>query len=229
MKFTIAFSIALGAMATVANALPAGVLDPTFIESARNRGNADTTADIGSRDITGSPISLSQSVGIAGRIKDSTDTWTFTALHDFEIWFTDLDLSAFGTADPLDDGNRAFDSSQTVPAREANKVKTATFILEDFLGNTISSQFTSSANGDSTFGKSLFGKIALADECNVPDPDPNCNRYTLTIDGRPGQPGNTSGGSTYDIAIAAVPLPGALPLLLGALGVVGFMKRRQTA
>jgi len=111
----------------------------------------------------------------------------------------------------LGDGNKGFDSTTTAFAPDAiNGVRDAEFSLIDLSTMTVvdSILLTSSAApgafsfsaGPGSYGFSVDGSVDLSGL-----------------------------GSTYDISIATIPVPAALPLLGGALLALGLFRRRTAA
>ncbi len=142
-------------------------------------------------------IGASQIVGLGGRIKNQTDEWDFTTTQSFTVFFTDLGI----------DTNSGFDDTSIFGA--LNGTKTAEFSLVDLSTNTVvqSVLLTSAILADTP----LFSKTAAGS-------------YSLLIDGS----GDFQlAGSTYDLAIATIPVPAALPLLGAGLGLLGLMRRRS--
>ena len=187
-------SIAIGTSASAITVTP----DMLIIESDENRGNGSAPGDVvGSADFG----VLTGTAGIAGRIVNATDTFTFTSLSSFNLDFVNL-LGLDGV--DIDDCE-GFDGSNCSAGSAPNEDgRTALFSLDDG-SSIISRSFTSSVAA----GTSIFANVAAGS-------------YTFTIDGTSG-----SNGSAYDVAISAVPVPAGLPLLLSALGFAGLVRRKK--
>lgn len=192
---------------------PAGAVtvpDSLFLENDGNRADGGSGGDIGSTafgTISGTSV---RKTGIAGRIRNGTDTYTFTSLSSFDIEFSDLAFP--GTGVDID-GCAGFDSTDCSSGSDPNAPKLADFSLTG--QSTVS--FTSSVAA----GTEIFTDIAAGN-------------YTFKIDGS----GATQfAGSAYDILITTqpgpqpqpIPVPASLPLLVGALGAFGLMRRRTRA
>jgi hypothetical protein len=210
------FILAVAAIFLVsANAAPALTLDPTptstaplfgydwiVVESSGNRPKS--TGDVGGEGLDVGTIAAGQNVGLAGRIVTASDTWRFTALSPWTMAFVNLDL----------DDNQGFDSSNIDSAfgkfAKNGDTTMAKFSLLDGDGNPLSSvNHTANAGG---FIAELFSGDA--------------GTFSLLIDGMP-----KSRGATYDIgvSVAAVPLPGTLPLLAAGIGGLLALRRRKAA
>lgn len=194
-----------GFMAGTASAitvLPETNTDRTFVESDGNRPLS--SGDIPAGDILDAGVvDLGETVGIAGRIRTSIDTWRFVTVSAWEMALVNL---------PLDD-NQGFDSSQIVnPAGSYapnGDPTSATFSLYDDSFTLIDSVFLTADPHGLVTGLDFTG---------------NSGTFFLEIAGASG-----SVGATYDIAISAIPLPAAGWLLISALGSVAFLgHRRQT-
>jgi hypothetical protein len=177
----------------------ATVFDAIFVESDGNRplSMGDIPA-AGSVDI--GAIAPGSVIGLGGRIVTSTDMWDFSTSTKVTVTLTDLMLG---------DGNSGFDSSNNGAA--PNGVSTATFSLIDAMTmmTVASAQITSSVAPP--------GFMLMAGPGD----------YHLLIDGTPATNGVTNPGSTYDLAVAtAIPVPAALPLLVGGLGMLVALRRR---
>lgn len=175
------------------------VPDFLFVESNgfRNLSTADvsTSADLGN-------IGPGVTYGIAGRIVDAQDTFTFTTTTAFSLTFVDL---ADTNGVDLDAGV-GFDSTFQPLAGPA----LTDFVLTD--SNNISNSVTlTSPQGAGTV---IFADVAPGS-------------YTFLIDGSLSQ----GIASTYDIALetAPIPLPAALPLLVGGIGTLVALRRRKRA
>ena len=80
---------------------------------------------------------------------------------------------------------------------------TADFMLDDGINPPLMAQYMTEVTG----GNSLIFSVGPG-------------TYDFIIDG-------TGGGALYDIKITAVPIPAALPLLLGGVGVLGLFGRKR--
>ncbi len=186
--------LAVGTTASATTVQP----DQLIIESDENRGNGSATGDIiGSADFG----VLTGTAGIAGRIVNAIDSFTFVSLTRFNVDFVNL----LGL-DGIDiDACEGFDGSDcSIGSANNEDGRTARFSLNDGV-TTTSIDFTSSVPA----GTSIFANVAAGS-------------YTFSIEGISG-----SRGSAYDVAISAVPLPAGLPLLLSAMGLAGFVARRK--
>jgi len=189
-------SVCAGTLGSAATVTP----DTLFIESNNNRGDGlgtigDIVGTYGLGDITG------LNAGIAGRIVNANDTFSFVSNTAFNISFVDLaDLLGVDIDDCA-----GFDGSDCSDGSADNEPgRTARFSLHNGAVTTHSADFTSTIAA----GTSIFSNVSAG-------------TYTFSIDGRSGP-----AGSAYDIAISAVPVPAGLPLLLSALGLAGFFARR---
>ena len=204
MKFFAASAIAIisvtaGTLSSAATVTP----DTLVIESNNNRGNGlgnvgdiVGTYDLG--DITG------LTAGIAGRIVNAVDTFSFVSNTAFSMNFVDL-ADLFGV--DIDDC-AGFDGSDCSAGSANNEPgRTARFSLHDGVTTTHSADFTSTVAA----GTSIFSNVSAG-------------TYTFSIDGRSGP-----AGSAYDIAISAVPIPATGLLLFGALGGLGLVRRKRKA
>lgn len=171
--------------------------DILVIESNQNRGNGTATGDVGALDLG----LITGIAGIAGRVVNGTDTFTFTSSTNFNVDFVNL-LGLDGI--DIDDCEGFDGSDCSIGSKNNENGRTARFSLFDGT-NTIFEDFTSSVAA----GTSIFSNIAAGS-------------YTFTIDGLSG-----SAGSAYDVAISPVPVPAGLPLLLSALGLGGVVSRRK--
>lgn len=142
-------------------------------------------------------IAAQSAFGIAGGIQNGKDTFTFTAATSFDVLFVDL-----ADLSGIDiDAAAGFDPDFL----QGDEPTSALFTLDgtDFAQNV----FSSPTAPDFL----MFSDLAAGE-------------YTFTIDGSIAR-----GGSTYDILIrtTAVPLPAAGLMLVGALGALGVMRRKQ--
>lgn len=202
MKILAASAMAISSIVagTSASALPVQP-DFLFIESDRNRGNGTAPGDVVGTEAFGV---LTGTYGIAGRIVNSVDTFSFTSLSNFNLDFVNL----LGLDGVDIDACEGFDGSDcSVGSANNENGRTARFSLNDGTSTT-SVDFTSSVAA----GTSIFSNMAAG-------------TYTFTIRGLSGTPSNS--GSAYDVAISSVPIPAGLPLLLSALGVAGIAARRK--
>lgn len=188
--------VAAGTSASAVTVQP----DVLSIESNQNRGDGSAPGDIGNSDSFDFGL-ITGTAGIAGRIVNAIDTYTFETEFDFNVDFVNLlDLSG----DDIDNCE-GFDGSDCSDGSANNEDgRLAEFSLSDGV-TTTSVFFTSSEPA----GTSIFSNVAAGS-------------YTLTIEGIRGP-----AGSAYDIAISAVPVPAGLPLLLSAFGVAGFVMRKK--
>lgn len=172
--------------------------DDIIVESDKFRPGA--TTDIVDLDV--GLIGNNKNVGLAGRIVNSVDDWTFATTASFTLRLDDLMLG---------DGNKGFDSTTTAFAPTAiNGVRDAEFSLVDLSTMTVVDSIlltSSAAPGAFSFSAGP-------------------GSYGFLIDGSVDPSGL---GSTYDISIATVPVPAALPLLGGALVALGLFRRRAAA
>lgn len=190
------FCIIAGTSATAATVTP----DVLIIESNGHRADGAALGDVrGIRafgDITG------KTAGIAGRIVNGVDRFSFTYNTRFNLDFVNL----LDTAGGHIDGCEGFDGSDcSVGSRNNEPGRTAIFSLNNGVDPVLSAEFTSSIAA----GTSIFSNVAAG-------------TYTFTVDGITGR-----AGSAYDVAISAVPVPAGFPLLFSALGLAGLFSRRK--
>ncbi len=201
MKILAASTIAICTIVSGSAALASTVTpDVLIIESNKNRGDGTAPGDVVGTEAFGDITGLT--AGIAGRIVNATDAFTFTYNSNFNIDFVNL----LDTAGVDIDACEGFDGSDcSVGSANNENGRTALFSLDNGFDPILSVEFTSSIAA----GTSLFSNVAAG-------------TYTFTIDGKSGR-----AGSAYDIAISAVPIPAGFPLLITALGLAGIVSRRK--
>ena len=188
--------VAAGTSASAVTVQP----DVLIIESNQNRGDGSAPGDIGNSD-SGDFGLITGTAGIAGRIVNAIDTFTFETAFDFNVDFVNL-LDTSGV--DIDDCE-GFDGSDCSDGSANNEEGRLARITLDDGFTTLSQDFTSTLPA----GTSIFSNVGAGS-------------YTLRIEGISG-----SAGSAYDIAISAVPIPAGLPLLLSAFGMAGFVMRKK--
>ena len=180
--------------------------DVLIIESNKNRADGAAAGDVSMAEDLGDLTGLIG--GIAGRIVNSTDTFTFSSDNAFNVDFVNL-LDLFGVDI---DGCEGFDGGDCSVDSANNEVgRLARFTLSGG-GSTMSEEFVSTV----AKGTSIFSNVGPGS-------------YTLKIKGISTSSNFPNSGSAYDIAISPVPLPAGLPMLLAALGLGGLMARRKKA
>lgn len=137
-------------------------------------------------------------ISLHGRIVNAADAYTFSSATAFTVEFIFGGLT-LANMTTTDTSGFTFDT-QGGPASN-----TSNFSLDDGMGTVLVEQFMTEITG----GPSLIFSAGPGD-------------YTFIIDGIP-----PSGGALYDIQITAVPLPAALPLLLGGMGLLGVFGRKK--
>ena len=203
MKTNFLAASALAVWSVIAGtSAPASTMTPDVlvIESNGNRANGAAPGDIVGIEALGDITGLT--AGIAGRIVNAVDTFSFTYNTSFNVDFVNL----LDTAGVDIDACEGFDGSDcSVGSKNNEPGRTAIFSLDNGVDPVLSVEFTSTISA----GTSIFSNV-------------KAGTYTFAIDGTTGR-----AGSAYDIAISAVPVPAGFPLLLSALGVAGLVKRRK--
>lgn len=193
----VAISILCAGMSASAATVTPDVL---IIESNKNRGNGTAPGDITGFEPFGDITGLT--AGIAGRIVNAVDRFTFTYNMNFNVSFVNL-LNTVGV--DIDDCEGFDGSDCSGGSRNNEDGRTALFSLDNGVDPIHLAEFTSSTSA----GTKIFSNVAAGS-------------YTFSIDGTTGR-----AGSAYDIAISAVPVPAGFILLLSALGVTGLVTRRK--
>ena len=170
------------------------VFDEKFVESDGFRGTS--SGDI--MDLNIGSLGNGTTTGLAGRIVNQQDVWSFSTKAMFSVSFSNL----------MVDGNSGFDTTSIFGA--TNGVRDAAFSLIDTSTSTVVDSFVFSA--PVAAGTAIFSDIVAGS-------------YELAIDGSIDFQQGV--GATYDLGIATVPVPAALPLLGAGLGVLGLMRRRS--
>ena len=172
--------------------------DVLTIESNNNRGDGTALGDVAGSENLGDLTGMT--AGIAGRIVDSVDQFTFSTGTRFNIDFVNL-LNLDGTDI---DGCEGFDGSDCSEGSANNENGLiAMFTLDEANGLSLSASFTSTVAA----GTPIFSNVAGG-------------AYTFTIDGISGE-----AGSAYDIAISAVPVPASGLLFIAGLCSLAVVRR----
>ena len=178
---------------------PAGIVDLQFVESNNYRPGA--VGDLPVLDI--GALSPDLTVGISGRIVSAQDMFTFSTSGGFTMVFASL----------LGDGVEGFDSTYDGAASADQTGKLATFKLTGQADVTFASDAPNTRPGDLIFTSTTAGS------------------FIFTIDG------TDTKASAYDIILRTlpagtpvttpVPVPAALPLLVGGIGALAWMRHRK--
>ncbi|WP_299471639.1 hypothetical protein [uncultured Roseibium sp.] len=139
-------------------------------------------------------------INIHGRIVGATDFFSFSANSRFRVEFIFGDI--------------ALDNGGTITGgfvQEGGTGNSSNFVL-DLSGASQSMVFSTNITGGNPL---IFNGIAGSP-------------YTFSVQNGPNN--NPSAAATYDIRLTAVPIPAALPLLVGGLGLLGYMgyRRKET-
>jgi len=191
--------IAVAAAALFGSNIAQAASVPFVVESDGRRPGAVIDIPTGANIDLGF-IDSATSQGLAGRIVEKIDSWTFSTDVAFSVTLANLMVG---------DGNQGFDARDTFLT--TNGVQDATFSLFEISGSDVlvEQETITSVVGGGLFDRLLFNS--------------GPGQYRLDIDGL----GRL--GSTYDLVIATVPVPAALPLFLSGLGALFAVTRRKSA
>ena len=198
-------ALAFALMSSVATAATVGFTEGvrdqvagTTLVTPTDASNSPPGFDLTASGFLGSGIAENRSIDLHGRIVGAIDVFEFTATREFEISFI------FGGYD-LEAGGTVTESGFV---REGNSGSNSSiFTLTDI--NTLTSVTTTPS--------------PLVTDIIAGDPflfAAGPGSYRISLDGQ-GQ------SALYDLRLTAVPLPAALPLFAGALGLFGLLGWRR--
>ena len=204
--------MAIGALAFSASTAFAATYDPVNVESNGNRPDAGGDQSGPATVIDPNPIGEGQNVGIAGRIVNAVDQWSFTTEVAWSISFVDLDIDDQAFFDSSDITNPPSGGGFNPAGNGDPTVAIFSILLES--DNSVlysTGPIAATAAGAGTEGLLDYTGVA--------------GTYILKIDGSGQQGGNE--GATYDIGISTVPVPAAGLLLMAGVGGLAALKRRR--
>ncbi|WP_434055047.1 MAG: hypothetical protein RDA78_09340 [Roseibium sp.] len=189
---------------------PAHALTIGYTEGSRDRvngtqklGDASSNGLGSSLGVLGFGASEYRQINLHGRIVSATDFFSFSATSNFIVEFI------FGPIS-VKNGTKTIDGGFVQEGNTGNKSEFVLELMDMSDSKLLQTNILSEADN---MGTSLLFKAVAG------------TPYTFSIQNGPGN--NPSGAATYDIRLTAVPIPAALPLLAGGLGILGFMGWRR--
>lgn len=196
-------------LAGPAHALTMGYTEGSrdLVDGTQKLGDASSSPLGSNLGVLGFGASEYRQIDLHGRIVGATDVFSFSATSNFIVEFIFGPISVKNGTQTVDGGF----------VQEGNTGNRSKFVLD--LSDTSDRRMfqTNILSEADNMGTSLIFKAMAG------------TPYTFSVQNGPDN--NPSGAATYDIRLTAVPLPAALPLLAGGLGMLGFMgwRRRKAA
>lgn len=204
-KKAFAAAIVATVLAGPAHAMTIGYTEGSrdLVDGTLKLGDA-SSGPLGSNlGVLGFGASEYRQIDLHGRIVSATDFFAFSATSNFIVEFIFGPISVKNGTETIDGGF----------VQEGNKANKSEFVL-DLSATSDSKAFQTNILSEAdNMGTSLIFKAVAG------------TPYSFSIENGPDN--NPSGAATYDIRLTAVPIPAALPLLAGGLGVLGFVGWRR--
>ncbi|MEL7529639.1 MAG: hypothetical protein AAFN16_28030 [Pseudomonadota bacterium] len=178
-----------------------------LVDGTQKLGDASSSPLGTSLGVLGFGASDYRQIDLHGRIVGSTDVFSFTAASNFIVEFI------FGPIS-VKNGTKTIDGGFVQEGNTGNKSEFVLGLSGASDGKVFQTNILSEADN---MGTSLIFRAMAG------------SPYTFSIQNGPDN--NPSGAATYDIRLTAVPLPAALPLLAGGLGILGLAgwRRKRSA
>ncbi|WP_306141896.1 hypothetical protein [Roseibium sp. MMSF_3412] len=178
-----------------------------LVDGTQKLGDASSSSLGTSLGVLGFGASDYRQIDLHGRIVGATDFFSFSATSNFIVEFI------FGPIS-VKNGTKTVDGGFVQEGKTGNKSE---FVLDLMNGSDSKVFQTNILSEADNMGTSLIFKAMAG------------TPYTFSVQNGPGN--NPSGAATYDIRLTAVPIPAALPLLAGGLGLLGFVgwRRKRSA
>lgn len=178
-----------------------------LVDGTQKLGDASSNSSGVNLGVLGFGASDYRQIDLHGRIVGATDFFSFSATSSFIVEFIFGPISVSNGAKTIDGGF----------VQEGNKANKSDFVL-DLSGRPDSKTFQTNILSEAdNMGTSLVFRAMAG------------TPYTFSVQNGPDN--SPSGAATYDIRLTAVPIPAALPLLAGGLGILGLAgwRRKRSA